>query len=83
MCRAELRSPDPEANPYLAFTLLIYAGLYGYKNELYLPPVSDVSDTESASELLPQSLGEAKREALASSFIKEFLPERLIGIYCE
>lgn len=81
--RAELRSPDPEANPYLAFTLLIYAGLYGYKNELYLPPVSDVSDTESASELLPQSLGEAKREALASSFIKEFLPERLIGIYCE
>lgn len=81
--RAELRSPDPEANPYLAFTLLIYAGLYGYKNGLYLPPVSDVSDTESASELLPQSLGEAKREALASSFIKEFLPERLIGIYCE
>ena len=26
--RAELRSPDPTANPYLAFALLIYAGLY-------------------------------------------------------
>ena len=27
--RAELRSPDPMANPYLAYSLLIYAGLYG------------------------------------------------------
>ncbi|MEE0410179.1 MAG: glutamine synthetase family protein, partial [Clostridia bacterium] len=27
--RAELRSPDSMANPYLAFTLMIYAGLYG------------------------------------------------------
>ena len=25
--RAELRSPDPSANPYLAFALVIYAGL--------------------------------------------------------
>jgi hypothetical protein len=27
--RAELRSPDPGANPYLAFALMIYAGYYG------------------------------------------------------
>ncbi|MBO4220803.1 MAG: glutamine synthetase, partial [Clostridia bacterium] len=27
--RAELRSPDPTATPYLAFTLMIYAGLDG------------------------------------------------------
>ena len=27
--RIELRSPDPTSNPYLAFALLIRAGLYG------------------------------------------------------
>ena len=30
--RAELRSPDPMANPYLAFALLIYACLNGVEN---------------------------------------------------
>ena len=39
--RAELRSPDPTANPYLAFTLMIYAGLYGINHKLDLPPVAD------------------------------------------
>ncbi len=28
--RAELRSPDPTANPYLAFALMIYADLMGF-----------------------------------------------------
>lgn len=37
--RAELRSPDPTANPYLAFALLIYAGLYGIKNRRMPPGV--------------------------------------------
>ena len=32
--RAELRSPDPTANPYLAFALIIYAGLHGIKTGL-------------------------------------------------
>ena len=27
--RLELRSADPLANPYIAFALMIYAGLYG------------------------------------------------------
>lgn len=81
--RAELRSPDPTANPYLAFALLIYAGIYGYKNGLYLPPIADDDMLASGSyELLPQSLGEAQREAMLNDFIKEHLPERLIGVYC-
>ena len=86
--RAELRSPDPTANPYLAFTLLIYAGLYGYKNGLYLPPVSDIdllsadSTVTEGYEKLPQTLSEAKRFARESSFIKEHLPKRIIDIYC-
>ncbi len=86
--RAELRSPDPTANPYLAFALIIYAGLYGYKNGLFLPPVSDI-DLLSADrsvtanyELLPQSLSEAKAAAKESTFIKQHLPQRIIDIYC-
>ena len=87
--RAELRSADPTANPYLAFTLLIYAGLYGIKNGLYLPPVADL-DLFTADEsvtknfdTLPESLTQAKNAAYESSFVKEHLPQRLIDIYCE
>ena len=87
--RAELRSADPTANPYLAFTLLIYAGLYGIKNGLYLPPVADL-DLFTADEsvtknfdTLPESLTQAKNAAYESSFVKEHLPQRLIDIYCK
>ena len=86
--RAELRSPDPSANPYLAFTLLIYAGLYGYEKGLYLPPVADI-DLFSADksvtdrfDRLPLSLDEAKEFARRSEFIKLHIPERILGIYC-
>lgn len=34
--RMELRSPDPCANPYLAFSLLIRAGMEGIRRELKL-----------------------------------------------
>ena len=86
--RAELRSPDPSANPYLAFTLLIYAGLYGYEKGLYLPPVADI-DLFSADksvtdrfDRLPLSLDEAKEFARRSEFVKSHIPERILGIYC-
>ena len=87
--RAELRSPDPSANPYLAFTLLIYAGLYGYKNGLFLPPVSDIDFFRADKSVtdgfrqLPRSLTEARTAAAASEFVKEHLPERITEIYCE
>ena len=86
--RAELRSPDPSANPYLAFTLLIYAGLYGYEKGLYLPPVADI-DLFSADksvtdkfDRLPLSLDEAKEFARRSEFVKSHIPECILGIYC-
>ena len=86
--RAELRSPDPTANPYLAFALIIYAGIYGYKNGLYLPPVTegDVLGAEcglpEGLERLPASLSEARDAARQSEFIRAHLPERLIDVYC-
>ena len=86
--RAELRSPDPTTNPYLAFALIIYAGLYGIQNKLDLPPVSDINlykadeITTRQYQKLPDSLAEAKAAALKSTFIAKHLPESIISIYC-
>lgn len=85
--RMELRSPDPEANPYLAFSLLMKAGLRGIKDELALPTATNVnlfcansSDTKNLEEL-PVTLREAKEAAKNSAFIKSCLPERLIEAF--
>jgi glutamine synthetase len=40
--RIELRSPDPACNPYLAFAVMLAAGLDGIEKGLELPP--DVAD---------------------------------------
>ncbi len=87
--RAELRSPDPTANPYLAFALLIYAGLNGIKNACTLPAPADINLFTAAQEVteqfakLPQSLAEAKEMALASDFIQSSLSPMLIRAYCK
>ncbi len=40
--RLELRSPDPTANPYLAFTAMLKAGLHGIEEEIEPPePVEE------------------------------------------
>lgn len=86
--RAELRSADPMANPYLAFTLIIHAGLYGLQNALELPPASEVSfinasDSETgAYQKLPASRAEASRLAQNSDFIREIFPGEIISAYC-
>ncbi len=51
----ELRSPDALADPYLAFALLIYAGLDGIENELAPPAPTDVDlySAEAAEGLMP------------------------------
>lgn len=86
--RAELRSPDPTANPYLAFTLLIYAGLYGIRHQMEIAPACDKnlykadSRTLSQYKPLPASLKEACTLAENSDFIKEHIPEAILSIYC-
>ena len=82
-------SPDPYANPYLAFALIIYAGLYGIENKLLPPDSADVNmytaseDTKSRYKNLPQSLGAAGKAALESSFINSHLPRKLVETYCK
>lgn len=85
--RAELRSPDPAANPYLAFALLIHASLFGIKNKLTPPPAADINffkaDKETLSKFkkLPSSLDEAISVMEKSSFIKNLLPAKIIKLY--
>lgn len=66
--RAELRFPDPSANPYLALTVMLAAGLDGIDNDLSAPsPLNDINvyhlTPEERKELdideLPGSLAEA------------------------
>ncbi|MCQ2438017.1 MAG: glutamine synthetase family protein [Clostridia bacterium] len=86
--RAELRSPDPSANPYLAFALMIYAGLHGIKNHLQLPEPADINlftaDEETLSHFrrLPATKPDAIAAAANSEFIRGCLPEMMIRTFC-
>jgi len=85
--RIELRSPDPTANPYLAFALLIYAGLDGIDNNLQPMDPVDVNlfkaDTSVTDKLkrLPQSLDEAIAYARNSEFVNKLIPEGYLDAY--
>lgn len=85
---AELRSPDSLANPYLAFALLILAGLEGLKDDAELPVPVDI-DLYSADEqalkglkTLPHDLEEAIRAAKASEFISKSVHPKILESYC-
>lgn len=86
--RAELRSPDPAANTYLAFALMIYASLYGIQNKLELQDPADINlykadaDTLAKFEQLPENLKSACSLANSSDFIKEHIPDAILDIYC-
>ena len=86
--RAELRSPDPSSNTYLAFALLIYAIMDGIQNKLELPSPTDVNlykadaDTLAKFEQLPGDFKSACVAAVNSDFIKEHIPNAILDIYC-
>ncbi len=87
--RAELRSPDPTANPYIAFALIIRAGLYGIENKLELSEALDVNlykaDEKVLASLqkLPSTLKDAKVAAMTDEFIKTNIPEKILQIFCK
>lgn len=82
--RAELRSADPTANPYLAFALLIRAGLDGIERRLTLPEPADFNlytappEVLSRYKRLPASLAEAAAAAQASPEVARRLPEPVL-----
>ena len=85
-CRIELRSADPVANPYLAFAVMLAAGMAGIGEGLELPePMSDrnlfeVNTLElPARELktLPANLGEAVELFAESELMKQTLGDHI------
>ncbi len=70
--RIEFRSPDPAANPYLAFAVTLAAGLRGVTGNYELPPEGE----RVAS--LPQSLAEAVDLMEQSSLLHETLGEHQV-----
>lgn len=87
--RAELRSPDPGANPYLAFALLIHAAMDGMEAGLTLPAATDrnlfTAEESVLSQLrrLPRDHAEAARLTRDSAFVRRHLPQTLIDAYCD
>jgi len=83
--RIEYRSPDPACNPYLAFAVMLAAGLEGIKNgyELREPVDRDVYKmTEKEREregiaILPESLFEAIRLAENSDLLRKTLDDHI------
>ena len=73
--RIEIRSADPECNPYLVYTLIIHAAMDGIKNNLVPPEcVKDnlmQGDSSLKLETLPDTLDYARQIALESDFVKQ------------
>ena len=87
--RLELRSPDPSANPYLAFAVMLGAGLKGIEEKLPLMPeatnnIFHMSDAEletAGINILPGTLGEAIDLFEHSELMKEVLGEHIHEFY--
>jgi len=85
--RIELRSPDPACNPYLAFAVMLAAGLAGIKEKLELPlPIeediycmnkSDLSD--KGITVLPGSLIEAITLTEKSRLVHDVLGDHIFN----
>lgn len=81
--RLELRSPDCLANTFLAYTLLIYAGLDGIEKHMTCMEPTSLNLFKETGEfdVLPQSLKEAKKIAKNSDFVKKYVPENILKAY--
>ena len=87
--RTEVRCPDPACNPYLAFALMLNAGLDGIKNDLPLPPEADEDVTTfGPRELralgiksLPRGLDSAIDVMESSELVAETLGEQVFDYF--
>jgi glutamine synthetase len=83
--RVEYRAPDAAANPYLALSVLLAAGLAGIRNGYELPPevaanVHQMTPAERAAagvERLPETIAEALDRMEHSELVAEALGEHV------
>ena len=89
--RAEVRCPDPSSNTYLAFAVMIAAGLDGVEKGMQLSePVEESLFEMDAATIaakgireLPGTLGEAITELEADPVVIEALGEHVFNHYVE
>ena len=87
--RIELRCPDPSANPYLVFAVMLMAGLDGIRSDLPVPSASeeDLYHLDEAKRMqltvMPGSLGEALEELKQSELVRAVFGEHLFESYVE
>jgi glutamine synthetase len=89
--RCELRSPDPSANPYLAFACMLGAGMYGIDEGLELEPpevdnlyhLSTLERDRRGIHSLPSNLHEALHHTKKSDFLHDLLGPTLVENYLE
>ena len=80
----ELRSPDSCLNPYLAFALLLNAGMEGVEQQLPLnEPLQgdDVPTAQAKFAQLPRNLGEAIEAAENSDFVKSVISKETLELF--
>jgi len=89
--RIEYRAPDPACNPYLAFAVMLAAGLKGIEKNYQLPePVevdiyhmSEAERQRLGIKSLPGSLYEAIEEVEKSELVREALGEHIFTKFLE
>jgi glutamine synthetase len=89
--RVELRCPDPTCNPYLAFALMLHAGLDGIKNKIEPPEpiqknIFDLTKeerTQMGIESLPGNLKEAIDVMSSNRFVRTALGDHVFENYLE
>ena len=86
--RAELRCPDPSTNPYLAFAVMLAAGLDGIEKRMMPPRAAEedlyqLDEARSSLGVLPGDLGEAIDELKMSEVIQNALGQHVYERYVE
>jgi glutamine synthetase len=77
--RLELRCPDPSCNPYLAFAVMLAAGLDGIRRELSVPEATEENiylldkPNYSSKDVLPSSLNQALKAMEEDEVVRDAL----------
>jgi glutamine synthetase len=89
--RIEFRSPDPACNPYLAFAVMLAAGVKGIEENYPLPePIEeDIYEMDEAARAhagitsLPGNLFEALQEVEKSKLVRETLGDHIFNKFIQ
>jgi glutamine synthetase len=87
--RVEVRNLDSACNPYLAYAMILAAGLRGVQEEYELPPAAEddvwaLTESERRAagyESLPQNLNEALVDMESSELVAETLGEHVFDFF--